>query len=108
MVTYPKFLNQRVNDYTKNISQSIFSPGELPSREFAATQPDVWRGHPKRDRTGRRIKPTTKSAYPCSRRKLDSIAHRIGEEARKKAKLAAEIEEVKSVMSQCAASVRGR
>ena len=30
VIVYPKIMNQRVNDYTKNISESIFSPGELP------------------------------------------------------------------------------
>ena len=35
VIVYPKILNQRVNDYTKNISESIFSPGELPRYKFA-------------------------------------------------------------------------
>jgi len=30
-VVFRKDLNQRVMDYTKNISQTIFSPGELPA-----------------------------------------------------------------------------
>ena len=107
MVVYPKFLNQRVNDYTKNISQSIFSPGELPSKKYGPKQKDVWQGHPQKDRSGMKIKPTTKTAYPTSRKKLDTIASKINEESRKKKELAAQIEEVRSVMSQCAASIAG-
>jgi len=107
LVSYPKFLNQRVNDYTKNISQSIFSPGELQTRKFVKTQNDVWRGHPKKDRSGQRINPGYKTAYPTNRKKLDSIAFRIKEESRKKKDLAAEIESVRSAISQCAKSVKG-
>ena len=46
-----------------------------------------------------KIKPTTKTAYPTSRKKLDTIASKINEESRKKKELAAQIEEVRSVMS---------
>ena len=31
VIVYRKDYNQRVQDYTKNISESIFSPGELPN-----------------------------------------------------------------------------
>jgi len=62
-------------------------------------QPDCWRGHPQIDRKGKSIDPTTRTSYLSTRKKLDNIASKINEESRKKKKLAADIEEVKSVMS---------
>jgi len=38
VIVYRKDLNQRVQDYTKNISQSIFSPGELNGAQFLSKQ----------------------------------------------------------------------
>ena len=38
LVAYPKMKNQRVQDYTKNISQSIFSPGEMKAYAFCKDQ----------------------------------------------------------------------
>lgn len=38
VIIYRKDLNQRVMDYTKNISQSIFSPGELNGAQFLKKQ----------------------------------------------------------------------
>lgn len=34
VIIYRKDLNQNRQDYTKNISSSIFSPGELPKSQF--------------------------------------------------------------------------
>ena len=39
VIVYRKDMNQRVQDYTKNISQSIFSPGELiREKQFLSNQ----------------------------------------------------------------------
>jgi len=70
-------------------------------------QRDVWQGHPAIDRRGRAIEARNKSAQPCQRSQLDNLASRINEESRKKQELRAQIDEIKSVMSQCQASLAG-
>ena len=110
LIVYPKDKNQRVSDYTKNISQSIFSPGELSDYSFVNQQKaklewrDRMREQPRSQASARR-NANTRSAQPNSRRKLDRFASKLNEEARKKEILREQLDEIKSVMSQAQASI---
>jgi hypothetical protein len=70
-------------------------------------QKDVWQGYPYNDRRGRAIESRNKSAQPGPRKQLDNLATKINEESKKKRALRAQIDEIKSVMSQCQASLAG-
>ena len=105
VITYSKDYNKRVTDYTKNVSQSIFSPGELQDYGYVTKQSqlNVWRNkmrkgeksEPRRD-----LRTRAGSAAPGSHRQLERFARNLNEEAKKKQKLREQLDEIKSAMSQ--------
>lgn len=120
VVVIHKFKNQYVSDYTKNISQSIFSPGELKNYGFVNKQKrlDNLLGKQKpRHRMTRlasadnynrgKARKGPGSAQPKMTQKLDEFAIKLNEEARKKQKLRAAIDEIKSNMSMYQESMAG-
>ena len=126
VIVYRKDLNQRVSNYTKNISQSIFSPGDLPNQSFIRKQRIAeaeknrktgratelkhhkLRKAPIGTVTGHKKPVRLNSANPTASKntqKLDKVARSLNEEARKKQKLRAQIDEMKSNMSTYQASI---
>ena len=113
VTVYPKDPLQRVQDYTKNISESIFSPGVIvQEKKFLGRQSQITKLRdnirqgknqvnksnlqriPQKDNERR-----TASANPTMRSQISGIANRIKEENLRKQKLAAEIEELRSNIS---------
>lgn len=114
-VVYKKDHNQRVTDYTKNISQSIFSPGELLHYKVVnrdsklsdikkrVAQQEMQMSAYGRNQPVNAIK-RTKSAQPTMC-KLRNFANQLNEEAKRKNRLRAQIEEIKSNLSVYQASM---
>ena len=94
---YRKDQLQRVSDYTKNISQSIFSPGLNGQRQTLNKSVDK----PLKYKT---IGLKNQRAMSCtsykSNRKLQDIEKMLSEEHAKRKKLESDIEEVRSNLSR--------
>jgi len=92
---------EKVQDYTKNISESIFSPGVLPQQErFLATHAKIAM-HREAQRPVRRTiqqcdKRRTASATVSVRSKLSGLAAKINQESERKRVLKDEITQVKA------------
>ena len=130
-IIYRKDMNPRVTDYTKNISERIFSPGELGFRQsgtnankyiskqhrinalreaMRAKKNTTAQDNPLFYATGSqnpRRNLRTKSAQPYSTgtRMLDRLALQINEEAQRKKKLQKDIDEIRSNISMYQASM---
>jgi len=90
VIMYPKDSLARVQDYTKNISQSIFSPGVLPSNKLLLKQRAGPRLHSQYKVHGharqasypiqKDERPRTHSSHTVTRRKLSAFAAMLTEE----------------------------
>ena len=83
---YRKDPLQKVNDYTKNISQSIFSPGLLPTKATVSRT------------IHSRAKPEPKTSSKL--KKLNTIERMLSEETSSKERLRRDIDEVKSNLTR--------
>ena len=118
-VLYRKTPNYKVTDYTKNISQSIFSPGQLLSYKVVNKNTDLrdlrrkvqqqeremaQHGMVASRNSDSKAAKRTKSANPTTRM-LNRFANKLNEEAKRKMKLRAEIDEIRSNLSVFQASI---
>lgn len=94
-VIFRKDLNQRVNDYSKNISDTIFSPAVLPPDARTKQAKVNALRHRMRSQEGARRR-TASTPQPEIASKLDRFQAKLNEEALKKQMLKKQIDEMRS------------